>query len=252
MLTFVQQGKLTLDQLVALMHTNPRRIFNLPEQPDTHVEVDLDEEWVIPHAPAHSRCGWTPFAGVRVRGVVRRVVLRGEIVFLDGKVLGRAGSGHDVRKVDGGVATAAEATVDTKRPPESPAKPVAVKKPVLVRFILIVLKVSFIYTLFFKTPTKFELQPAAKPLSFPLQPLDKEVVGSFPGKHILKVSQFSRKDLHYIFTVAHEMRTTTKKSGSIELLKVYKCSQKQSGRKFLLVLVTEKPSIGQDSGRAVL
>jgi carbamoyl-phosphate synthase/aspartate carbamoyltransferase/dihydroorotase len=99
MLTAVQQGKLTLDQLVDLMHHNPRRIFQLPEQPDTYVEVDLDEEWVVPPSLPHSKCGWTPFAGMRVRGVVRRVVLRGEIAFLDGKVLGRMGSGHDVRKV---------------------------------------------------------------------------------------------------------------------------------------------------------
>jgi aspartate carbamoyltransferase len=53
----------------------------------------------------------------------------------------------------------------------------------------------------------------------PMQPVDKDVVGSYDGKHILKVAQFSRKDLHYIFTVAHEMRTTTKRSGSIDLLK---------------------------------
>lgn len=99
MLTAVQQGKLTLEQLVDRMHHNPRRIFNLPEQPDTYVEVDLDEEWVIPNRLPHSKCGWTPFAGMRVKGSVRRVVLRGEIVYLDGKVLAKPGSGHDVRKV---------------------------------------------------------------------------------------------------------------------------------------------------------
>jgi aspartate carbamoyltransferase catalytic subunit len=54
-----------------------------------------------------------------------------------------------------------------------------------------------------------------------MQPVDKDVVGTFHGKHILKVAQFSRKDLHYLFTVAHEMRTSTKRFGSIELLKVY-------------------------------
>lgn len=114
MLTAVSQGKLTLDQLIDRMHHNPRRIFSLPEQPDTFVEVDLDEEWVVPEKPPHSKCGWTPFAGMRVKGAVRRVVLRGEIVFLDGKVLGQPGGGRDVRRepiVDGGDKKPIETTV---------------------------------------------------------------------------------------------------------------------------------------------
>ena len=37
------------------LHHNPRRIFQLPEQPDTYIEVDMDETHTIPEAPAH-RC----------------------------------------------------------------------------------------------------------------------------------------------------------------------------------------------------
>lgn len=69
------------------MHTNPRKIFDLPEQNNTYVEVDMDEAWVIPDAPAFSKAGWTPFAGRLVQGTVHRVVLRGEIAYVDGKVL---------------------------------------------------------------------------------------------------------------------------------------------------------------------
>ena len=43
MLTLVHQGYLSLDQLKQKMFDNPKRIFNLPDQPDTYVEVDLDE-----------------------------------------------------------------------------------------------------------------------------------------------------------------------------------------------------------------
>ena len=46
----------------------------------------MDEEWTIPASPAHSRAGWTPFAGRKVVGRVKRVVLRGEIAYVDGKV----------------------------------------------------------------------------------------------------------------------------------------------------------------------
>ena len=42
MLTAVRQGRLTLARLVELMATNPRRVFGLPDQPDTFVEVDPD------------------------------------------------------------------------------------------------------------------------------------------------------------------------------------------------------------------
>ena len=68
------------------LHTNPRRIFSLPEQPDTYVEVDLDSKWTIPTAMRYTKSKWTPFAGLRVQGAVRRVVLRGEIVVIDGEV----------------------------------------------------------------------------------------------------------------------------------------------------------------------
>lgn len=131
MLTAVQQGKLTLEQLIDRMHHNPRRIFNLPEQPDTYVEVDLDEEWVIPNKLPHSKCGWTPFAGMRVKGAVRRVVLRGEIVYLDGKVIGKPGSGHDVRKVD--ISEVPEKKVE-KNPQQSVFKSTVVSTKVLISF----------------------------------------------------------------------------------------------------------------------
>ena len=86
LLTAVHEGRLTLDDVVARLYTNPRRIFNLPEQPDTYVEVDLSEKWVIPNAMPQTKSKWTPFAGMTVHGAVTRVVLRGETVFVDGQV----------------------------------------------------------------------------------------------------------------------------------------------------------------------
>ena len=52
MLTAVNEGHLSLEQLEEKMCHNPRRIFNLPDQPDTYIEVNMDEEWTIPEAPA--------------------------------------------------------------------------------------------------------------------------------------------------------------------------------------------------------
>jgi carbamoyl-phosphate synthase/aspartate carbamoyltransferase/dihydroorotase len=96
MLTAVNKGRISLADLIAKMYTNPRRIFNLPEQNDTYVVVDLDEQWTIPGKMKYSKCGWTPFAGMKVQGRVRRVVLRGEVAMLDGKVYAPPGSGRNV------------------------------------------------------------------------------------------------------------------------------------------------------------
>ena len=68
------------------LHHNPRRIFHLPRQPRTYIEVDLDAQWTIPEAPPFSKAQWTPFAGKKVTGRVQRVVLRGEVAYVDGQV----------------------------------------------------------------------------------------------------------------------------------------------------------------------
>jgi len=39
LLTAVSEGKLTLEDVINRLYTNPKRIFNLPDQPNTYVEV---------------------------------------------------------------------------------------------------------------------------------------------------------------------------------------------------------------------
>ena len=77
MLSAVEDNRLSIARLTALMCDNPRRIFGLPEQPDTWVEIDL-APWVIPVGGWRTKCGWTPFAGMTAGGRGRRGVLRGK------------------------------------------------------------------------------------------------------------------------------------------------------------------------------
>src|SRR5512142_853842 len=77
LLTAVADGRLTVDDIIQKSVINPRKIFKLPEQPETWVEVDENAEYEIKASEMHSRCGWTPFEGWKVKGRVRRVVLRG-------------------------------------------------------------------------------------------------------------------------------------------------------------------------------
>uniref|UniRef100_A0A915HUT8 CAD protein n=1 Tax=Romanomermis culicivorax TaxID=13658 RepID=A0A915HUT8_ROMCU len=97
LLTAVKDGKLTMEDVVKRLHHNPRRIFKLPEQSNTYVEVDLDEKYNIPQNTPFCKSKWTPFAGLEVFGRVRRVVLRGEEVYIDGKFPLSPGYGKNVK-----------------------------------------------------------------------------------------------------------------------------------------------------------
>lgn len=97
LLTAVSQGLLTLDDIVLRYHTNPSRIFSLPVHSDTYIEVDMNKHWVIPEKMNFSKSGWTPFANKRVVGVVKRVVLRGKVVFVDGEILPKKSCGLNLR-----------------------------------------------------------------------------------------------------------------------------------------------------------
>lgn len=80
--------KLTIERIIEMTSTNPRKIFNIPKQSDTYVEVDLAQEWTISDEGLFTKCGWTPFEGLRVKGKVIRTVIRGKTVFENGKIIG--------------------------------------------------------------------------------------------------------------------------------------------------------------------
>lgn len=100
LLNAASQGHLTVEDIISRMYTNPRRIFNISAQPETWVEVDLDQTWEIKAANMLTRCGWSPFEGWQVKGRLRRVVLRGKDAYRDGQVLAPPGSGRNIRVVD--------------------------------------------------------------------------------------------------------------------------------------------------------
>lgn len=98
LLTAVEAGRLSMEDLIQKSVINPRRIFNLPEQPETWLEVDENDRFEIQASQMFSRCGWTPFEGMQVKGRLCKVVLRGQTVFENNKVLAQPGFGRNVRK----------------------------------------------------------------------------------------------------------------------------------------------------------
>lgn len=98
-LELVREGLLTLDDLIARTYANPRRIFNVPAQPDTWIEVDTDAAWTARGMNMHTRAKWTPFEGRTMRGQVTRVVLRGQTVFENDCILAAPGTGYNIRPI---------------------------------------------------------------------------------------------------------------------------------------------------------
>ena len=98
LLTASNEGRLTIDDIIQKSLINPRKIFHLPEQPETRIEIDQDAHYEIKASELFTRCGWTPFEGWKVKGKVRKVVLRGKTAFEDGKILAEQGYGRNIRE----------------------------------------------------------------------------------------------------------------------------------------------------------
>lgn len=93
LLTAMNQGRLTKEALIDKCYTRPKEIFHIPDQQETHIEVDEKQEWVIQNDTLFTKCKWSPFDGWKVTGKVKRVFIRGTKVFEDDKVLVASGFG---------------------------------------------------------------------------------------------------------------------------------------------------------------
>jgi carbamoyl-phosphate synthase/aspartate carbamoyltransferase/dihydroorotase len=96
LLTAVADGRLTLGRLIELTHKGPAQVYGLPEQTDTWVDVDTDARSHIGSKALFTKCGWTPFNGMAIQGEVRRVAVRGQMVFEDGEIKVPPGFGRVV------------------------------------------------------------------------------------------------------------------------------------------------------------
>ena len=94
MLDHVNNGKLSLQQLVNLMCENPCKIFGiknkgyLKESYDADLTIaDMNKEVVINNEMIASKCGWTPFNNYKVKGFPVATIVNGHLVMSDGKVV---------------------------------------------------------------------------------------------------------------------------------------------------------------------
>lgn len=102
MLTFVNQGRLTLSKWVHMHSTRPAQIWGMyPEKGSLQVGTDADftivdpaEQWQLDRNNLHSKSTATPWDSEEFTGRVKMTVVRGEPVYQDGEVVGSPGYGQ--------------------------------------------------------------------------------------------------------------------------------------------------------------
>ena len=105
----VAKERISLNKLVQSISTNPAKIFGMfPKKGTIDLNSDADlvifdpkKKWQIATDNLVSRADFSPYNLMELFGKVEMTILRGEIIYREGEVLGKAGRGEFVfRKID--------------------------------------------------------------------------------------------------------------------------------------------------------
>ncbi len=103
LLNHVANGRTSLQRVVELTSAGAQRIFGIVGKgriaagyDADFTVVDLKAEWTIEESWLASRCGWSPFTGMRLTGKPLGTIVRGRRVMWDG-TLANAAEGRPVR-----------------------------------------------------------------------------------------------------------------------------------------------------------
>ncbi len=221
LLTAVSQGRLTVDGIVERMHHKPKEIFELHEQVETSLEVEVDRPYILQASSA-----WSPFVGKTVCGSVQRISIQGKTVCLDGRMLPNAPCGTDMSSHS--IHTLSSPQVKgTSSPHAYPHSDFAQGRRQSILSSRPISRLRQPDTQGIQSPTW--MGPAAlMELGPPLLPqlpsishtlLDLLARSPFKDRHILSVTELSRNDLHHLFSVAHQMRLGLQSQTISDLLK---------------------------------
>jgi dihydroorotase-like cyclic amidohydrolase len=75
----VKNKKISEDLLIKLLHDRPKKIFSIPDQADTYVELDLDKTEVVGANGYAGKSTWSPFDGWELPSVQKVVINGSEI-----------------------------------------------------------------------------------------------------------------------------------------------------------------------------
>ena len=98
MLKAVRCDKISLEKLMKIMSENTAEIFGLKNKGKIAVGydadlviVDMTTEEIISQENVISKCGWTPYEGFEKGGKILTTIVRGNVVFNDGKFINKIG-----------------------------------------------------------------------------------------------------------------------------------------------------------------
>lgn len=199
LLTAVKEKRLTLNDIVTRLHDNPVKIFNIPKQ-DATVEIDMDR--VVKIANATTK--------LPLVGFVERVSVHNQTVCLDGSSVIEDALGKNE------VAPKARFAA-TSTTPSSPAlnrrarMSFDSRRPSLHK--------ESTESQFEKLGSELVSQPPSRSLG-EINALADHIRNNntFLRNSVLSVQDFTRSDLHSLFTVAQEMRAAVKRQGVLDLL----------------------------------
>ena len=95
MLNHVNEGRLTLNQLINYVCENPIKIFGIKNKgfikegyDADFTIVDMNKIIEIKNENIESKCKWSPFNGDKFKGTPVATIIRGEVKMKDGKIIG--------------------------------------------------------------------------------------------------------------------------------------------------------------------
>ena len=102
----VVKGRITLPQMAKYACTNPARVAGLYPRKgtvETGADADLvlldpEKEWTMTTGRLHGNADYTCYEGMKIRGAVERVILRGKTIVLNGNYIGTRGDGLYLRR----------------------------------------------------------------------------------------------------------------------------------------------------------
>ena len=94
MLNHINNKKLSLEQLIKLMCENPCKIFSIQNKgyikegfdADLTI-VDMNKKKIIKNEMMATKCGWTPFHDMAIKGFPFATIINGKMVMSEGKVI---------------------------------------------------------------------------------------------------------------------------------------------------------------------
>lgn len=246
----VEEGRLSLDWVQSRLVSGPRRILGLGDEATT-IEVDLSDKWKLTDSPEIEHR--------QLCGMVRRVVAGdSRILLLDGKIIGAKGNGKCISNQPELTKSTASATLNERIVPTYVADDdIELNAQSQTRLKSQLPSVRSASSLSarnssassdlasnHKMPngtsslarsgenqamngrrTSYKSLTAYPQKNVPPQSPGSSAFlpgygsGWWAGRHILKVSQFNREELHALFGVAQEMRSMVSRVGNYDLLR---------------------------------